>query len=89
MARKMHFMVLGPKPHITAPLWVYFGFKPNDKSLITWRKLSVKFTVKKVPVKSANVINLKQLLQTHHPQQYAELLLDVQKVITLFLFIKV
>lgn len=34
-----------------------------------------------VSLKSANATNLKHL-QGHHPQQYAELFLDVQKVIS-------
>lgn len=53
-------------------------------------KRTVKFAKrKKVPVKSANVTNLKKTLQTHHPQQYAKIFLDVQKVTKMLIFMKV
>lgn len=47
-----------------------------------------KFCCQKVPVKSTNATNLKRV-QTHHPLQYVELLLDNQNVIKLLVFIKV
>lgn len=66
--------VLVPKPRTTAPLWMHFGFKPNDKGEPhNVEEAICKLCRKKVPVKSANTTNLKQHLQTHHPQHYAEL----------------
>lgn len=61
--------VLVPKPRTAALLWVRFGFKPNDKGEHR--------NVDKAKKKSANT---KKHLQTHHPQQDAKLLLDVQNV---------
>lgn len=66
--------ILVSKPRTTAPLWVHFGFQPNDKGEpLNVEEATCRLCRKLVPVKSANTTNLKQHLQTHHPLQYAEL----------------
>uniref|UniRef100_H3BZQ6 MADS-box domain-containing protein n=1 Tax=Tetraodon nigroviridis TaxID=99883 RepID=H3BZQ6_TETNG len=50
----------------TAPLWVHSSSYANAKG------------AQKAPVRSANATNVHQRLQTQHPQQQDQLLLDVQ-----------
>ena len=67
-------VVLVAKPRATAPMWAHFGFKSNDKGLPNNLDEPIcKLCRKKIPVKGGNTTNLKQHLQVHHPQNYAEL----------------
>lgn len=62
----------------TATLWVRFGVSSNAEDAIC------NICRKKAPIKSADATNVKGRLQTLHPQKYAEMFLDVQKVIKLY-----
>lgn len=67
--------VLFPKPRTAGG---HFAFKPSNKREPDNADEAIcKIFCKKVPVKNAYATNLKQL-QTHHPQQYAELFPNVQ-----------
>lgn len=70
------------KPRITAPLRVHFGFKPKGKGEPSiMDEVISKICRKNVPSKSPT--NLKQHLQTNHPQQYGKLFLGVLSFIAL------
>lgn len=80
--------VLVPKPCTMAPLWVQFGFRPYDKGGPSNVEEAIcKICCIKVQVKCANLTILKNHLLIHHPLQYSELVLVLQKVIKLLIFI--
>lgn len=74
--------ILVPRPRATALLWEHFFKNCSDKGEPSnveediWEVCS-----QKAPVRSANTTNVKLRLHTHHPQQPAQLFLDVKKVI--------
>lgn len=56
----------------------HFAFKPNNNGEPdNADEATCKIFCEKVPVKNAYATNLKHI-QTHHPQQYAELFPDAQ-----------
>ena len=71
-------IVLVPKPRNTAPLWVHFGFRPNDiRESGNGKEAICKIFCNKSGSHSANATNLKRLQTHHQTQQYAKLFLDV------------
>lgn len=62
------------KPNMTAPIWKYFGFKPDDKGQPKDIETAIcRMCKREISVKSANTTNLRTHLKTHHPTEYAEI----------------
>uniref|UniRef100_A0AAR2JYW7 BED-type domain-containing protein n=1 Tax=Pygocentrus nattereri TaxID=42514 RepID=A0AAR2JYW7_PYGNA len=62
------------KPHSTAPVWEYFGFKPNERGEpINVNEPVCRLCFKTVSTKAGNTTNLRSHLKHNHPAQFSEL----------------